>query len=130
MAQQADQLRGKRILIVEDESLILLTLQNIVEGLGCILAGSAFRSDAAIAIIAAGPVDAALLDVNLGNGQTSYPVAEVLAARGIPFAFLTGYGATNVRADYNAPVLPKPIDERNLEAALRRLIGPDPVAEA
>ncbi|MBW3536028.1 MAG: baseplate J/gp47 family protein, partial [Gemmatimonadetes bacterium] len=43
---------------------------------------------------------AALLDVNLGHGQTSYPVAEVLAARGIPFAFLTGYGATNVRARY------------------------------
>ncbi|HET7410780.1 MAG TPA: response regulator [Paracoccaceae bacterium] len=118
-----DELRGRRILIVEDESLILLTIEDIIEELGCEVAGTAMRAEAAIAIVASRPVDAALLDVNLGVGQTSYPVAEALAARGIPFAFLTGYGSGAVRPEYqDRPVLSKPVDQHALEAALRGMM--------
>ncbi len=59
--------------------------------------------------------------MNLGRDETSYPVADALAARGIPFAFLTGYGS--LRKGYEGrPVLSKPIENRSLEAMLRRLL--------
>ena len=117
-------LHGRRILVVEDESLILLTIQDILEELGCVIAGTAMRAEAAVAIVASRPVDAALLDVNLGDGRTSYPVADALAARGIPFAFVTGYGPAGVRQDYrDRPVLPKPVDQRGLETALRAMMA-------
>ena len=127
MSEASGELRGKRVLIVEDESLILLTLEEIVEGLGCEIAGTAVRADAALAILHHGAVDLALLDVNLGHGMTSYPVADLLAERGIPFAFVTGYGPGSVRPEYSGrPVLAKPVDERCLEAAMRALLGAAP----
>ena len=120
-------LRGRRVLIVEDESMILLMLEEIVAGLGCEVVGAAVRADAALAVVADGPLDAALLDVNLGDGRTSYPVAEALAARGVPFAFLTGYGPASVRVDFrDRPVLSKPVHERGLEAVLQLLLAGAP----
>jgi two-component SAPR family response regulator len=54
--------------------------------------------------------------VNLGGGERSYPVADALAARDVPFVFVTGYGETGVERRY-APVtvLQKPFDPRSLE---------------
>ena len=50
-------------------------------------------------------IDFALLDVNLGDGETSFATAEILRARGVPFAFVTGYGDQGVRPDLrNVPV--------------------------
>ena len=120
----SDDLRGRRILIVEDEGLILLTILDIVQDLGCEVAGTAMRAAAAIDLIGRKAIDAALLDVNLGAGESSGPVAAALAARGIPFAFVTGYAADGVPEAYrDRPVLSKPVDERLLEAALRGLVG-------
>ena len=125
-----DGLTGRRILIVEDEGLILLTIQDIVQDLGCVVAGTAVRAGAAVELIASAPIDAALLDVNLGAGESSAPVAEALAARGIPFAFVTGYGTDGVPQPFrDRPVLPKPVDERRVEAALRAMLPPVPTRE-
>jgi CheY-like chemotaxis protein len=122
------ELRGLRILIVEDESLILLTIQDIVEELGCEVVGTAMRAERAIAILRSQAVDAALLDVNLGDGRTSYPVADALTARGIPFAFVTGYGSGGVRSEYQGcPILSKPVDQADLEAALRKMAPAAPL---
>ena len=121
----SDELRGRRIMVVEDEGLILLTIQDILEELGCEVAAAASRSDPAIAAVGTTAIDAALLDVNLGQGETSYGVAEALAARGIPFAFLTGYGSGALQAGHEGrPVLSKPVDERNLAAVLRAMLTP------
>ena len=82
----------------------------------------AHQPSTAIAIVCARPVDVALLDVNLGGGRNSYPVADALASRGVPFAFVTGYGSGGVLARYqDRPVLSKPVDQRHLEATLRKL---------
>jgi CheY-like chemotaxis protein len=117
-------LRGRRIMVVEDEGLILLTIQDILEELGCEVVAAESRTDPAIAAVGAEAIDAALLDVNLGQGETSYPVADALAARGIPFAFLTGYDSGGLReAHRERPVLSKPVDERSLEAVLRALLA-------
>jgi hypothetical protein len=61
-----------------------------------------------------GEVDAAILDVNLA-GESVYPVAEMLRARGVPFAFMTGYGSASIDPRFaSVPVLQKPIEAKTL----------------
>jgi len=66
-------------------------LEDMLADLGCAVIGPAASVNRALAMIDAEAIDAAVLDVNL-NGQMSYPIADVLAARGVPFVFSTGYG--------------------------------------
>ena len=62
-----------------------------------------------------GHFDAAILDINLGDGM-AYPVADILAARGIPFVFVTGYEANTVDERFSdVPVLQKPIERQTLQ---------------
>jgi CheY-like chemotaxis protein len=70
--------------------------------------------DQAVALIEAQVFDAALLDMNL-NGIKSFPVAEKLAALGVPFVFSTGYSAQDMRDGYRErPLLKKPIRYQEL----------------
>jgi hypothetical protein len=63
----------------------------------------------------------AILDVNI-NGEEVYPIAEALAARGIPFVFSTGYGKKNLPALYSdRPVLQKPFERHDLQRLLAAL---------
>lgn len=113
-------LAGLRVLVVEDESMIAMLVEDFLEELGCVVVGSASRLEDALAKAHAPDVDIALLDVNLA-GQVSYPVAETLRARGIPFVFATGYGSAALPAALQgAPVLPKPFTQSQLAEALRR----------
>lgn len=119
-------LRGRRIMVVEDEGLILLTLCDALQHLGCEIAAAEARVDSAVAAVATTAIDAALLDLDLGQDETSYPIADALATRGIPFAFLTGYGTDALSdAHKERPVLSKPIDDHSLEAMLKRLLAPE-----
>jgi CheY-like chemotaxis protein len=77
--------------VVEDEMLVAWLLEAILCDLGCSVVGPTSSVDQApLAVLDAQPIDAALLDVNL-NGQKSFPVADVLAVRAVPFSFSTGY---------------------------------------
>lgn len=68
-------------------------------------------------------IDAAVLDANL-NGQSVTPVAEALAARGVPFLFATGYGgAAGAPAGFDAPIIRKPYDVTQVAAAVADLLG-------
>ncbi len=68
-------------------------------------------------------IDAAVLDANL-NGESVRPVAEVLAARGVPFVFATGYGDNRITPqDYGVPVIRKPYDVTQVAAALAEVTG-------
>jgi CheY-like chemotaxis protein len=70
-------------------------------------------------------VDAAVLDINL-NGQTSYQVADALAARGLPFVFSTGYAKDRLSKDYgDVPVLQKPFHRFELGQALEIVLSPE-----
>jgi CheY-like chemotaxis protein len=107
-----------RILVVEDEGLVAMMIEDLLEDLGCELAGSLASVGAALAWIeAGGDADGALLDVNLG-GEPVFPVAEALRARGIPFAFATGYGEAQDARFKDAVLLGKPIRLARLVAAL------------
>jgi CheY-like chemotaxis protein len=62
--------------------------------------------------------DVAILDVNL-NGQETYPIADALIARAIPFVFATGYSTSGLRREYRSiPLLQKPFQRNELERAL------------
>jgi CheY-like chemotaxis protein len=123
---QADRnavLRGKRILVVEDEPFIALELEEMVVELGCTLAGSVAQIADALVLIEAGSVDAAVLDVNLGLQKVD-PVADALAAHGCPFVFTTGYGRIGVPGAYSdRAVVEKPFSRDDVAAALAAEIG-------
>ena len=110
--------RRLRILVVEDEMLVAMNIEDMLLSLGHEIAGIAGRLAPALALAREGEFDVAMLDVNLA-GEPSFPVADALRERGIPFVFATGYGREGLRDDYRgAPVLQKPFRSRDLEEAL------------
>lgn len=103
-----DLLAGRRILVVEDEMLVLMNVVTVLEELGCSVICTAASVTQALLLLAEHEFDAAVLDVNL-RGELSYPVADALRQRGIPFAFSTGYGDHGERFDFDdRPLLRKP----------------------
>ena len=79
--------------------------------------------DDALALIESRDMDLAILDVNL-NGTESYPVADALAARGVPFMFATGYGGEGLRESYrHVPVMRKPFQQRDVEELLSQALS-------
>ena len=121
MAEQL--LSGRRVLIVEDEMLVLMAMEDMLADLGCTSIAVAASIERALALIEAEPFDLATLDVNL-DGQRSDAIAETLSDHGIPFAFSTGYGGTGVSESYrDHPVLTKPYDNAELTKVLCRLLG-------
>jgi len=117
-------LEGLNILAVEDEMLVAMMLEDILEDAGCnvIVAG---HLDQALILAQERDLDAAILDENL-HGTRSYPVADALIARAIPFIFATGYGETNLRELYpGRTVIAKPYRDHDVIAALTALIFAD-----
>lgn len=109
----------KRILLVEDEPLILMMLEDFLDALDREVAGTADTVSEALALVEQGGIDAAILDVNLRAGETSWPIADALAAAGIPFIVATGgSGDTIADAHRDAPVLSKPFTMDSVEKAL------------
>lgn len=118
-----DGLAGRRVLIVEDESLIAMFLEDTLTDIGCRVAGVAARYHDALAKAKSLAFDVAILDVNL-DGESSFPVAEALVERGKPFLFSTGYGGGTIPPPLrSAPVLQKPFEQPDLERALRKALG-------
>jgi CheY-like chemotaxis protein len=114
---------GRRILIVEDDMLIRLTLEDMLAELGCESVSTAGTIEQAVALIDVHRFDAATLDLNLG-GTSSYPLADLLAARGVPFVFSTGYGAHSLRDGYRErPILKKPFAYEDLSRTLTHLLS-------
>jgi len=117
-----ESLKGLRILLVEDEAMIAMLVEDMLIDGGAEVVGPAGGVKAALAAISENDViHGALLDVNLG-GEQSFDVADALAARNIPFVFVTGYGGAGVRDRYpDAPTLQKPFVTSDLERALGAL---------
>jgi CheY-like chemotaxis protein len=114
---------GRRVLLVEDEIIVSWLLQDMLADLGYEVVGPAARVDQALAIIEAEDIDAVLLDLNL-NGQMSYPVADALVARGVPFVFATGHAKNRLLDDYQTfPVLQKPFHRLEVGDALAKLLA-------
>src|ERR1700722_19998772 len=99
-------LSGRRVLVVEDEMMILMIIEDMLADLGCESVTAAATVDQALALMDARIFDAAMLDVNL-NGHKSYPVADALAARGVPFVFATGYSDHGLNGGYSGRAVRK-----------------------
>ena len=115
---------GRRVLIVEDESLVAMLLETILEDMGCVPVGPAATVDEGLALVAdPPPIDAALLDVNVAGRQV-FPIAEALKARGVPFVFSTGYGEGGLPDEWRGqPTLQKPFTEAAVRDALMTAMG-------
>lgn len=113
---------GKRVFILEDEPIIAMTLEDMLEELGCTLAGSAGSIDEGTRLAHSVDADVAILDVNV-NGERSEAVAAILKGRAIPYLFATGYGASAAGEGENAPVVSKPYDMKALERAMIASLG-------
>ncbi len=112
---------GRRVLLVEDESLVAMLAEDMLLDLGCEVT-VAMRLDKALGLVRSESFDIAVLDVNLGDAR-SYPVADLLHESGTPFLFATGYGQKGLEGSYrNVPVLQKPYQADPLEHLLVRLL--------
>ncbi|CAA2105767.1 hypothetical protein MBUL_03356 [Methylobacterium bullatum] len=112
-------LRGRRILVVEDEYFLADELaRGLAEAEAEVLGPIATVEGALGLLNGPSPPNAAILDVNLG-GEDVYPVADALLALGVPFLFTTGYDQATILGRYaSARLLEKPMD---IAAVLREL---------
>ena len=117
-------LRGRRILIVEDEYLVAMSLCDALESLGAVLIGPVPSVEKAVKTIESAPdIDAAILDINL-DGVMAYAVADLLLSQNIPFVFGSGYETDVLRARYpQIRNCQKPCAFPKLEEALARSIA-------
>ncbi|HYF89503.1 PAS domain S-box protein [Azospirillum sp.] len=122
--EAATDLSGRRVLVVEDEALVALQIEASLAEAGCTVVGPASRVGDAFDLLYGQGADAALLDVNLA-GAHSFAIAEILAAKRIPFAFVTGYEAVStVTERFKAiPVIAKPFAPRTLMRVLGAMIA-------
>src|SRR6188472_4817491 len=97
-----------------------MLLEEMLSELGYEVAALSTHLDEALILARNAQFDVALLDINL-NGRQSFPVAEAIRARGLPFLFATGYGSRIVPEPYrDAPILQKPFSLEELRGALQR----------
>lgn len=112
-------MRGKHVLLVEDEYFIAQEMKEAFEASGAVVVGPVADPDDALGLIANdGPIDGAVLDINL-QGEMSYSVADALRQRGVPFVFATGYDRSHIPASFSDVTLcEKPVRPNAVGAAL------------
>jgi CheY-like chemotaxis protein len=114
-------LAGRRVLVVEDETLVAMLVEDTLADAGVVVLGPAATVAESLALLEKDRPDLAVLDLNLA-GETSEPVAEALIRMGVPFVVASGYGAAGLPQRLaNVPVLAKPYAPEDLTAALARL---------
>jgi CheY-like chemotaxis protein len=122
-AQGLDTAKRSRILLVEDEMMISMLLEDLLESYGYEVVGPASRVSNALGLACSEAIDAGILDLNIA-GEEVYPVADALAARGIPFLFVTGYKASAITQKYaERPMLQKPFKPQALKQTLHAILA-------
>ncbi|MDR3511782.1 MAG: response regulator [Caulobacteraceae bacterium] len=115
--------RARRVLIADDETLITMLIQDMLSDLGFETVGPAHQLTEALSLAEESAFDCAILDLNM-NGRSTTPVAEILLARGVPFAFASGYAVSDLGPAFeDVPVLQKPFDATDLAEILDQLLG-------
>ena len=114
-------LQGKRLLVVEDDFYLATDEKALLENAGAKVVGPFGSGCAERDIVEAGQLDGAIVDINLGKGP-SFDLARLLARRGVPFVFVTGYDAVMVPDELaHAPRLEKPVREHELIRTMTKL---------
>ena len=112
--------RLPRVLVVEDEAMVSMMLEDMLSELGCRVVGPAASLSSGLKLAASAEVEGAVLDVNLA-GEKVFPIADILATRGVPFVYATGYGRAGLRdEDHARPVVQKPYNVQELARHLQQ----------
>ena len=119
----SENLKGCRVLIIEDDVRISMLMQESLMEMGCEVVGNAMLFDDAMDMAVSRTFDVALLDISL-NGELSYPVAEAMLERSQKFVFVTGHVMETLPAPFQGtPVLHKPFGLRDLQKTLRMALS-------
>jgi two-component SAPR family response regulator len=110
------------ILVAEDDALLAADLEETIRRCGHACVGPAGSLAEILGLVENDHVDVAILDVRLRHGEKAYPAADLLAARGIPFAFVTAYGSAHIDPRYaHCRILAKPVLREELELLVQEL---------
>lgn len=121
-------IKGKRILVVDDEPLIAMDIATSLADDGCIVLGPASTAEKAMALIETTEIDAALLDANLA-GDPVDALAGALTERNVPFAFVSGYGREGLpKAFQKVALIKKPFQRAHLAEIVQQLTAEPAVA--
>ena len=119
------ELKGRRILIVEDSPVVAPFTADVLSDLGCEVVGPAPNMAAARQLIDDGGFDAALMDIHI-RGERVFPLCERLEAKGVPFVLTSGYADWQIPEKWqDRPRLQKPYTIDQVEAALSALLASD-----
>jgi CheY-like chemotaxis protein len=114
---------GKRVLVVEDMAIVAHEIEFILKKMQCDVVGPVAELDDAMQMVREAAMDGVILDVDL-HGTESYPIADELQARGIPFIFTTGYGVGSMPQKYHShPRLEKPFGMKDLATKLAQMFA-------
>jgi DNA-binding response OmpR family regulator len=112
-----------RILILEDEPLIAMLLRDWMGDLGCEAVGPAHDVTDALMLIQRDTPDAAILDISLA-AENCYPVADVLRARRVPYAFATGRAGSEIPPQHaGAPLILKPFVFKRVSEVITKILN-------
>lgn len=116
-------LRGRRVLVVEDEYYIATDMADALQRAGAIILGPCRNEIDALTQLAKHRPDAVVLDINLGQG-VSFKLAEHLNDRGIPFVFVTGYDNGTIPEKFQSfERLTKPLELCHILRAISRVVA-------
>ncbi|WP_375450719.1 response regulator [uncultured Devosia sp.] len=116
-------IEGRRVLVVEDEMIIVLLIEQTLLDLRAQVIGPAAWLNAALQLAKDEPIDAAILDINIRGGD-SYGVADILAERGIPFVLCSGYSDWALAERHrDRPRLTKPYSSKDLQDWVLQLLA-------
>ncbi|NVO24309.1 response regulator [Donghicola mangrovi] len=122
------QSNGLKVLVVEDEAIVAMDLADMLADWGHSVVGPANRAAAGRKLAATQEIDFAILDVNLGGGETSQQIAQTLRERAIPFVFLSAYSASSIEYRIDETVMNKPLIPHVLENHLNQQLAARGVA--
>ena len=123
-----DTISGTRVLVVEDVAVLSMLAESFLLSFGCVIAGRAATLVRALELVETVEIDVALLDISLRSG-TSFGVADVLAEKGIPYAFATAHSRDFLTVDHiDAPLIQKPYEAGGLRSAICQALGMAEVA--
>ena len=114
---------GHRILVAEDDALLAITLEDMLKSVGATVVGPAVALEEAEKFAEEETLSAALLDIRFDCNEV-WPVARILAARGVPFVFSTGhYDRESLPTEWSdRPILRKPVGRQKIVTALTEVI--------
>jgi CheY-like chemotaxis protein len=123
---ETDDLPRERILVAGDEVIVALDLQGTLRQAGYRIVGPVFSKTDVETLLRRGPVDCAVLDINL-DGQATFAMADLLASSGIPFVLVAGCSPDELPKEHAArPMVAKPYTADQLLSAIRRQVSRDP----